>query len=367
MAIYYVKHSGGSDSNDGLSVANAFATLQHACDNVPKNNQIYVMATGTHTPAAPIDLDTQVGTASQPIDIWGADASGNLLTGDNYADISGSAMSSGEDVFRLNQSSGTQYIRMNNLRITAAPQSGISFASSSGQGYVIMKNCRLDNNGFNGIEVGRSGSPNPCSVMAHNCEFDNNTQDGLGNITTNRGEWYLSGCRMHNNGNSGVAVRQTHTIHNCLIYANGAKGVDVGSGLPAQIVSCTIFNNTSDGIDVVHLYPESQVSSNIIASNGGYGYNTNSTGNAGVGHHQSYNLYHNNTSGEHILGDSPIPGINNTIADPDFVSTTEGNAEFLIPSKDSPANGAGANGSDAGSIAHKDPTGSAAVTVGFAI
>lgn len=361
MAIYYVKSSGGDDTDTGLSVGNAWATLQHALDTVPKNNQIYVLDDGTHTPSAPIDLDTNLGTASQPIDIYGADASGNLHTRGNMTTISGSGLAAGEDIVRLNQSTGTNYIRMRNLRLTASPQSAISFASSTGKGYIIMNNCRLDNNGYNGVEVGRSGSPNPVYIIALDCEFDNNSNDGLGFIITNRGDWHLSGCRIHNNGNDGVSLRRHSWIEDCLIYSNTRYGILGGSGIPVRCSNCTIYNNGSHGIYDSAGYPNNFVNHNIIANNGGYGYYPNNNGNGGIFHHQLANLYHNNTSGPHRQGSSPIPGILQLSGDPLFISTNESDDNFLVVAANSPAKGAGANGNDIGARIRETPT------VGFSI
>lgn len=365
MAIYYVKHSGGSDSNDGLSVANAFATIQKATDTCDAGSSIYILATGTHTPGAEIELDIKTGSANDPINIFGADASGTLLTGSNMATISGSSLSSGDHIFLANTSGGSYY-RLNNIRMTASPLSCVSASnanSNGGTSWVCM-NCRFDNNGYNSFEVGRTGSPGT-RVTAINCEFDNNGNDGIGYITTNRGNWYLTGCRIHNNANNGVSSRGHNRIVNCLIYGNGGKGAFM-STYSVEMWGNTIYDNGSHGIQNHRGDWYTAIHNNIIAGNGGYGLYSATTSYDELEVHNANNLFHNNSSGTSNTGAVAVLGINNIEADPDFVSTTEGNADFLRPSADSPAKGAGLNGTDIGSVASAGGGGGGG-TVGFAL
>lgn len=72
MATYYVRSSGGNDTNDGLSFANAFATIQKAADTATAGDDVRICADGTHTQTATIDLDTNSGTGASPIVFTGA-------------------------------------------------------------------------------------------------------------------------------------------------------------------------------------------------------------------------------------------------------------------------------------------------------
>ena len=48
MTEYYVRETGGSDSNGGLSHADAWATVQHGFDNIPTGANNRLNINGTH-------------------------------------------------------------------------------------------------------------------------------------------------------------------------------------------------------------------------------------------------------------------------------------------------------------------------------
>ena len=63
MASYYVRSSGGSDSNDGSSHANAWATIQHALDNMTTGQENQLNINGSFTLSAELSATTY-GSAS---------------------------------------------------------------------------------------------------------------------------------------------------------------------------------------------------------------------------------------------------------------------------------------------------------------
>lgn len=68
MTSYYVRSSGGSDSNDGLSHATAWATIQHAINTMTTGQANRLNLSGTFTLSASLDFATRPYSPNQ--DNW---------------------------------------------------------------------------------------------------------------------------------------------------------------------------------------------------------------------------------------------------------------------------------------------------------
>ena len=371
MAIYYVKSTGGSDSNDGLSVANAWATIGHATINAyvsTQETEIRILKDGTHFPTGTITLP-HASTGSKTQLLVGADTSGNRLTDGSHVIISGASITTpaGKPIIETTNATGTAYLHFRNLRFTACAAEALAFTK---QAVINAAHCRFDNS-QNGVKI--NAQDNGCAsgyLYGVNCEFDNNTVSGIAYNACNRGIWQLYGCRIHNNGSHGIYNRTDVKIIHCLIYNNGGGGVSTGSSANtiSVMTNNTIYNNAGDGVkeyanDSLHIH-----SGNIFASNGGYGYTTTNQGNTGNQQQMHFNLFHNNTSGTTPFGSLDFIGQNNISGDPLFESTTEGDANFLRLSTSSPAVDAGPfPGMDIGALKSMGGGGSGGGTVGYAL
>jgi len=157
------------------------------------------------------------------------------------------------------------------------------------------------------------------------CEFYGNT---TGLSLANACQTFRS--RIHDNSGYGVdASGNGAIISGCLIYDNGAAGINSSSKAPSIIDSNTIFGNTSDGI---YIYGSAIVNSvlgvitnNVIRSNGGYGINLSTTTRMPLV--IDYNCIHNNTSGATSNCENML-GSHNVYSNPLFVSETDGSEDF---------------------------------------
>ena len=358
MAIYYVKSSGGSDSNDGLSVANAFATIQHGMDQWSSAQNPYelrIVNDGTHSITSTLVYDHSA-TGSRPFQMYGADSSGNLYD-DNSAmvTIDGSGLSNTDPMFKTTGSGMTQY---RNLRFTGGPGYAVMGLSTVTMQWTF---CRFDNCQYGiGNNFADDLSSNGTSYQPYNfmreCEIDNHTSHGTNYPGTNRGPFYMYGCKIHSNGGDGFKYRSDVQCYHCLIYNNTGKGVGAYSSALtlSRFINNTVYNNGEDGVVQYANYDHQSLSGNNIANNGGYGYKTNNTGNGGNQRYMTHNIFHSNTSGAHNFdgGSNSMTyiGQSNQNVDPDFLSTTTSSDDFLRPSKTSPARLASPLGIDIGAL-----------------
>lgn len=378
MAVYYVKSSGGSDSNDGLSLGNAFATIQHGLDQwtiLQNPYELRIVNDGTHNITSTITM-SHTTTGSRPMRMYGVDSSGNLIDDNSeMVTINGSGLSNTDPMFKTTNS-GTSTCMFRNLRFTGGP--GFAFVGNS-----TVKNqwtfCRFDNcNQGIGNNFADDMSSNGSSAQPYNffreCEIDNHTSHGFNYPGTNRGPNYLYGCKVHSNGGVGIRYRSDLQLYHSLVYNNTSEGIGAFSSALtlSRLINNTIYNNGSHGVVQYANYDDQILSGNIIANNGGYGYKTNNTGNGGNQQYMTHNIFHNNTSGAHNFdgGSNSMTyiGQENQNVDPDFESTSTSSADFLRPSNSSPARLAGPLGIDIGALRAKESGGGGGGgTVGFGI
>ena len=74
MATYYVRSSGGNDSNAGTSFALGWATVGKAASTVTQGDTVIICADGTHDVGTGADFSTN----GNYILVTGADATGNV-------------------------------------------------------------------------------------------------------------------------------------------------------------------------------------------------------------------------------------------------------------------------------------------------
>ena len=73
MPTYYTTHNAGGG---GVGRVAAPWTLQEAADQAVAGDEVRICNTGTYTPAATIDFDTNSGTHDAPIQFLGYDSAG---------------------------------------------------------------------------------------------------------------------------------------------------------------------------------------------------------------------------------------------------------------------------------------------------
>ena len=321
MATYYVRSSGGSNANNGLSFANAFATIIYAETQVVAGDTVLICADGTHLPTTSVDFKTAAGTSKNWITYRGCSAAG--VDDGTRATVSGASTSSGEILFQASSASGKNYINFENLRITGSK--GVGFFGRQSVAGWRFANCRIDNSVGAGINT-------YYPVQMVNCEIDNNGGAGVSEIVSL--SHTLIRCAIHHNSGHGVRLGLEGSVIACRIYKNTDRGIfctspsPAGTGPPVRIVGNTIHGNTSHGIECPSAWTNILLSHNILSSNGGYGLYLNGGGAGGLWTCYRNNV-HGNTSGVADFGSS-LPGFGHLVINPNYTSTTN-NAEDFTP------------------------------------
>ena len=333
MATYYVRSSGGNDSNAGTSFALGWATLQKAADTAVAGDLVLVCAYGNHLPTAKVDFDTNAGSDVAQIEFRGAGATG--ADDGTVATISGASLPATTDMIDLTVS--VNHILFKGLRFTAATRDNVVMGSDA-MGTMFV-NCRMDNATGRGAYTTGSGS----YYAFIGCEFDNNGGWGLTMNSGARGKMKVAFCSIHDNAGGGLRD-SLYLVNNGvpyydrnLIYDNAGVGLELthvtmSSLGRAVITNNTIWNNSSDGVKFTsgdnNLFP--YFANNILVDNGGYGWNISGTSEAGRIADIKNLCSYNNTSGHCDFNSGVLPGSGHVLESPQFVSTTDG-AEDLTP------------------------------------
>lgn len=339
MTTFFVRASGGSDAADGLSFANAWATLQKMADTMLAGDLGLVASDGVHNVTTPVFFDTNIGTFGSPIRWRGA---GPLGEDDgSVATIDGSGITPNGATFKSGALNTMSFTWFEGLRWTG----GViyNWHITTDQIGLQFKRCRFDNAVDWGI---RTDANNPkCSFI--DCEIDSNGDDGLAQTSNSLGFAYMQNCLIHDNVGHGLFWGHVISLHNCWIYKNGGDGVRCISSTPfLTLVNCVIDENTGDGVTwaATNDLARYVMFNNIISNNGGWGFTFDGNGFWGI---YGSNLFFNNTLGdvtldgvvEATLADFDVlPG--SITGDPLYKNTTDGSEDYRV-NTGSPALGAG--------------------------
>lgn len=250
---FYVSPS-GSNSNNGLTQASAFHTLQHASDVVTAGDSVIVLP-GTYSGF----YHTTSGTASQNI-VFHAQA-GVIINAPNGTTNDGINLE------------GASYIVIEGFKVTGIPRAGIRSVIND---HVIIRNNIADQNGVWGILTGFSDDiiieNNECSrsVDQHGIYFSNSGDNPIirGNIC-----WGNSDCGIHMNGDismGGDGIISNAVVEKNILYNNGAGG---GSAINCDGVQNSIiqnnlaYNNHASGISLYQIDGGGSSSGNVIVNN----------------------------------------------------------------------------------------------------
>ena len=331
MTTYYVRSSGGDDiSNDGLSFANGWATLQFALDQTLAPGD-FIYANGTFLLDTQLDNDVNSGDTTQSggeITLIGCNSSG--VVDGTRATIDGTSITAGH-LFTI--AGGIDYWKYKNLVFQNCAMGDGLYNNTGGHSYHSFVNCRFTGNYRYGVYASSYSNV----INLYNCEIDNNGDAGIYCMNVA----LLEKCSIHHNTLEGIGSYSIYTrMSDCLIYSNGSHGINVyGWKNFCNIIAnnTTIYNNGGDGIycglkadDSLTFLSEPHLLNVIVANNGGYGINIVT---AGIQNKIVMNniASYGNASGHCNWNGGVIPVTNNLVtSDPDFVSTTAG-SEDLTP------------------------------------
>lgn len=236
MATYYVSTATGNNGDDGLSEANAWATIDHAMNTVVAGDFVYVKNDGAYTETATIDTN---GTGLLPITFEGYAST----PGDGgQVSINGGASRASGIVDSL--AAGARYYIFKNFTITNHTSHGVNTDGT----HLFWKNCRFNSNGTT------SGHGyNGAQAMFESCQFNNNTLNGADINTT--GAAVFVGCKFHNNVSDGIDAEVGVVCYCCEFFGNGDEGIDAGKANDAggllAVFNCTFDGDGDDGLNAV--------------------------------------------------------------------------------------------------------------------
>jgi hypothetical protein len=250
----YVKN-GGSDEADGLSLATAWATLNHAANVVNPGDVVHVQ-NGSYQG---FYLDRS-GTAGNPI-TFVADGPAVQITADNGTTPDGINVE------------GADHVVIDGFIVDDRTRAGIRVALAS---FVTVRNCHTGHNGRWGIFSGHAYD----FTIENNETYDSVAEHGI--YVSNSGDRpVIRGNHVHGNHGNGIHMNgdlsqgEDGLISNALvernvIHGNGAGG---GSGINMDGVTDSIvrnnllYDNHASGISLYQIDGAAGSTNNVVVNN----------------------------------------------------------------------------------------------------
>lgn len=325
MSVYFADNVNGQDTNDGLTLGNAFKTLSHAFTVLVAADRLNVCANEV--------LTTKI-TSAVSCQLVGCNASG-------VVDGTQPVLTGGAGLLAIDATGGRLHIH--NVEFTPDGTTPNPFLSTNG-GSIVLNNVKSI--GVVSSVFSRQNLNIGINVIALNCVFKNTTAC-LSEAAANRDAPNYVNC----------------IIEDCvLLYAEGG-----GNSSSGALTGCTLRN--TDMPKSNYLFP--RIGSCVIsasriylgdrAASAGLAYIVNSVLEGNLGNAiewfagsetvlvEENNLYFNNATDKANEPASHVVGVNNLSADPLFADSSNGDFAYPIAS---PLVGAGMNGSDIGGRSH---------------
>lgn len=231
---YYVA-SGGADTNSGLSLAQAFLTLQKAADVVAPGDVVIVQP-GEYTG---FYLETS-GTAAMPILFTAAD--GVVINEDNATTPDGINLE------------GASYVIIDNFEVTKATRAGIRIVLANN---CIVRNSYCHGNGRWGIFTGFTDD----LLLENNECSDSGIEHGI-YVSNSSDRSVIRNNLVHHNNASGIQINADVSeggdgistdaqIYNNVIWENGVAGgaaLNLDGAQNPLIYNNLIYENHATGI-----------------------------------------------------------------------------------------------------------------------
>jgi subtilisin family serine protease len=235
--IWYVDANGGSDSDDGSSWQDAFATIQKGIDSAIDGDIVEVNE-GTYYESIDFDGKAITVRSIDPLD-W------SIVTS-TVIDANGD-----DEAVEFHTSEGADSV-LEGFKITGGDRRGIRCRTAS----PTIADCLITNNGSSSSEGG--GMDNyEASPTVTNCVFHNNTaEDGGGMFNDESSPTVISCVFYDNTAEYGAGMYNDYDsvveVINCLFYNNEADydgGGIYNDDSSADIINCTFRYNEADSDD----------------------------------------------------------------------------------------------------------------------
>ncbi|MHA2281555.1 MAG: right-handed parallel beta-helix repeat-containing protein [Promethearchaeota archaeon] len=259
---WYVKTSGGDDSDYGTTLDTAFATVDKATQVVAAGDSVILAVMGSgqkfnQEPTTGATFSTS-GTTGPGVITWsGANVFGEI--DGTVAIVDASGMSPTNAV--LNVSGNFQIFRY--ISVEDMPTSLKYAWAISGQALALYR-CETHNNKYNQFNItGNNNSLIECVAS--------NSDAGSG-FALNADNCLFFGCVAHDNSVTGFLSSHQGLFVYCISYGNN-RGFDQ----PYHLLNCVSYNNSSHGVAYLSLSSDSfdVVENCIFSDNGGWGIDDN--------------------------------------------------------------------------------------------
>lgn len=245
---YYIRTM-GSNSNDGLSPANAFASLEHFAKVARAGDTVYIGG-GVYTEQARFSTS---GTEDEPITVIGD--TGGEFTGDEGVVELG--YNSSSEIVRVTDA---DHVRFYGLRFQSG-QEGLRATNASG---IVIAGCVFDDARDKSISV-IEGS----SVRVSDCEISSRKSG----ISVSDSSVSIVGCAISDCGDDGVKIEGgasgeviatsvvssgkkgikakevgAFRVERCVVTGSDNHGISVESGTVADIINTLVTTSGKDGI-----------------------------------------------------------------------------------------------------------------------
>jgi Right handed beta helix region len=253
-ADYWVKN-GGNDGLDGLSVANAWATLVHAAAAVDPGDTVHVLdgsyqgfyLTTSGAPGSPITFRAE-GTAVQ-------------ITADNPVTPDGINLE------------GASYVVIDGFVVNGRTRTGVRAVTAS---FVTVRNCKLGYNGRWGILTGfvddflAENNEAHHSVAEHGIYVSNSCNRPVvrGNLVH---ENHANG--LHFNGDAslgGDGLIENALVERNVIWGNGVgggSGINMDGSVNGVIRNNLLYDNHASGISLYRIDAGAGATGNLVVNN----------------------------------------------------------------------------------------------------
>lgn len=340
MATYYVRSTGGDNSNDGSSFVLAKATLVGARAVMNAGDTLYVCSNETY-PFVNEFFDFTDNT-KDGLSFIGADlVDGSPHSGSNRAVISSTGTAT--QLIKFSYSNVTDNIFKNILFTGTVSVNGYDTSSYSYM-HVVFVNCAFKNLQYG---IYSNGASKPYAASFYDCVFDScgtgihievpevdSAQYSFNFVCINC-SFYNCTNGIHlvgaNNNINLFGVNNAH-INSCRFFDN-TVGIYNNANAMLYLFQNVFYRQVQSGLIVSKATSKFSARNNIFSSNGTYGIECISSPTfARFDDYMDYNCFYSNTSGNvsSNLNGGVVPGNNNVFTDPLFVSTTIGSEDFSL-------------------------------------
>lgn len=227
MADYYVRSTGGSDGNTGLSFAQGWATLAYAVTNSSNWDTIYLCS----TESSPFTL-TATQTVANPREFIGCDLTdGSAYNGTGQAHIRADA-----SITSLIEDTYTDTTLWVDVVFNASnnASNAFYFSYATNKVDVVFQHCDFKNSNSMGMKIEGNTTHSTFSgagISFFKCNFYDNTNNAVYTY-------------------SGTNFVAPLLFNDCAFYGNGASNLRLYASTFVQIMNCRILRAGEQGIEV---------------------------------------------------------------------------------------------------------------------